>query len=134
MFFIFTARLCICKPYTCADQEVCQSEFNSTLTFFLFLLFMGGERIKIPLKGGHYWPASKTPLKWDFAGKLIMAQQSSQCWLGSFVIFQGIRTSTVKEPYSFVIFQVGVGSGPPVLPSGSVHDTSADHQADDNLS
>ena len=30
-----------------------------------------------------------------------------QCWLVSFVIFQGIRTSIAKEPYS-----VGGGGGP----------------------
>ena len=30
-----------------------------------------------------------------------------ECWLGSFVIFQGIRTSIAKKPYIFVIFQGG---------------------------
>ena len=35
------------------------------------------------------------------------------------MIFQGILTSTAKEPYIFVIIQVG--SGPPVPPSGSAH-------------
>ena len=36
-----------------------------------------------------------------------------ECWLGSFVIFQGaeIRTRIAKKPYIFVIFQEG--SGPP---------------------
>ena len=37
-----------------------------------------------------------------------------KCWLGSFVIFQRIRTSIAKKPYIFVIFQVG--SGPPDTP------------------
>ena len=32
-----------------------------------------------------------------------------ECWLGSFVIFQGIRTSIAKKPYIFVIFQWGGG-------------------------
>ena len=32
-----------------------------------------------------------------------------ECWLGSFVIFQGIRTSIAKKPYIFVIFQGGGG-------------------------
>ena len=32
-----------------------------------------------------------------------------RCWLGSFVIFQGLRTCIAKEPYSFVIFQGGGG-------------------------
>ena len=31
---------------------------------------------------------------------------------GSFVVFQRIRTSIAKKPYSFVIFQGGGGSGP----------------------
>ena len=43
-------------------------------------------------------------------------------WFGSFVIFQGIRTSIVKEPYIFVIFQVGLDPlSPSPSPSGSAH-------------
>ena len=38
-----------------------------------------------------------------------------ECWLGSFVIFQGIRTNIAKKLNIFVIFQGG-GSGPPVHP------------------
>ena len=30
-----------------------------------------------------------------------------ECWLGSFVIFQGIRTSIGRKHYIFVIFQGG---------------------------
>ena len=41
-----------------------------------------------------------------------------ECWLGSFVIFQGIRTSIAKKPYIVVIFQVGTD---PLSPSGSAH-------------
>ena len=33
-----------------------------------------------------------------------------ECWLGSFMTFQGIPTSSSKETYSFVIFQGGWGS------------------------
>ena len=33
------------------------------------------------------------------------------CWLGSFVILQGLRTSIAKKPYIFVIFRGGVCSG-----------------------
>ena len=36
-----------------------------------------------------------------------------ECWLGSFVVLQGIKTSIAKQPYIFVIFQ---GSRPPVPP------------------
>ena len=43
------------------------------------------------------------------------------CWLGSFVIFQGIRTITYKEPYIFVIVQ-GVGVRTPVPFYGSAHE------------
>ena len=32
-----------------------------------------------------------------------------KCWLGSFVIFQGIRASIAKKPYISVIFQWGSG-------------------------
>ena len=41
-----------------------------------------------------------------------------ECWLGSFVIVQEIRTSIAKKPYNFVIFQRG-GSGPPCSPTPS---------------
>ena len=39
-----------------------------------------------------------------------------ECWLGSFVIFQGIRTSIAKKPYIFVIFQGGGGGPDPLSP------------------
>ena len=55
--------------------------------------------IKIELKEGHHRP----------------------CWVVSFVIFQGIRTSTAKNPCICVIFQ-GRGSGSlPPSPSGSAY-------------
>ena len=38
-----------------------------------------------------------------------------ECWHGSFVIFQGVRTSIAKKPYIFCDFSGG-GSGPPPLP------------------
>ena len=33
----------------------------------------------------------------------------TECWLGSFVVLQGIQTSIDKRPYIFVIFQGGGG-------------------------
>ena len=39
-----------------------------------------------------------------------------ECWLGSFVIFQGIWTSIAKKPYIFVILQGRGWSGPPPPP------------------
>ena len=41
--------------------QLCNSD-----VFFLFR----GERIQIPLKAGHYQPASETPFKWRLAGVL----------------------------------------------------------------
>ena len=52
---------------------------------------------------------AKRHLNGVFAGIRMMAQHGML--LGSFVIFQGIRTSTAKEPYIFVIFQGGGGGG-----------------------
>ena len=36
----------------------------------------------------------------------------AECWLDSFVIFQGIRTSIAKKSYIFVIVQGGGGANP----------------------
>ena len=43
-----------------------------------------------------------------------------ECWLGSLVLFQGIRTSIAMKPYRFVIFQ-GVWGPDSLPPSGSAH-------------
>ena len=68
--------------------------------FFFFCFFMGrgggglmvGERIHIPLKAGHYRPASEMPFKWRFAdGPTI----------GRFVIIQGIWTSIALIFFTF---------------------------------
>ena len=66
---------------------------------------MSGERIQISLKAGHHRPASGTPFKWPFAGGRCLP--NIECWLVSFVIFQGLRTSIAKKPCSIVIFQKG---------------------------
>ena len=42
---------------------------------------------------------------------------NTESWLGSFVIFQGIRTTIAKEPYFCDFPGGGGGSGPPVDPS-----------------
>ena len=52
----------------------------------------------------------------------MMAQH--ECCLGSFMIFQGIRTSIAKKPYIFVIFQWGGGG------SGSSNDGSIKNPLD----
>ena len=43
------------------------------------------------------------------------ASSAIESWLGSFVIFQGIRTSIAKKPYIFVIF-FGEGGPDPLSP------------------
>ena len=100
-------------------QIVCQSLFmrgfrkffqrgsNSDNVCFLFWGRRGVMRwdtIQIPLKAGHHRPTSETPFKWSH---------------GSFVIFNGIRTSIAKKPYIFLIFQGGTDPLP--HPSGSAH-------------
>ena len=78
------------------SRKFCQSGYNFDNVFFC----MRGGTIKRPLKVCHHRPDSVTPF---------------ECWLGGFVIFQGIRTCIAKKPFIFVIFQGGGGgSGPPV--------------------
>ena len=72
---------------------------GTTLTTFL-LVDEGRAEDPYNTKSGHHRP-------------------TSDCWLGSFVIFQEIQTSIAKKSYIFVIFQGG-----PVSPSGSVHEYS----------
>ena len=47
---------------------------------------------------------------------LARQRNACECWLGTFVIFQGIQTSIAKKPYIFVFFQGGGGSRPPAPP------------------
>ena len=46
-----------------------------------------------------------------------------ECWFGSFVVLQGIRTSIAKKPFIFCDFQSEGGGGvqTPFPPSGSAH-------------
>ena len=82
--------------------------------FFVFLVDEGIEDPNITINGPST-AASKTPLKWRFAGGLMMT--NSECWLGSFVIFQVFQASFAKKPYIFVIFQGGGGGPEPLPPS-----------------
>ena len=45
-----------------------------------FFSWGDGERIEMPIKVGHHWSTSKTPLKWHFAGVLIMAHHGMLAW------------------------------------------------------
>ena len=58
----------------CADPESFVRG-GPTLTFFVCFVFsrVDGERIEMPLKVGHHWPAREIPIKWRFAGVPIMA-------------------------------------------------------------
>ena len=74
----------------------------------------------------HYqWAIIGPPAKLHLNGVSLAGRRwpNIECWRqGSFVIFQGTRTSIAKKHYIFVIFQGG--SGPPAPPpptSGSAH-------------
>ena len=56
-----------------------------------------------------HWPARDKLLN----GVLLAGPcwPNIECWLGSFVIFQGIQSSIAKKPFIFVIFQGGGGGG-----------------------
>ena len=82
---------------------------TSIINNFIHISLVSLWDIHKPLKADLQWPARETPFKWSFGGRPMTAQKL--CWLVSFVIFQGIRTSIAKEPYSFVIFQGGGGGG-----------------------
>ena len=45
----------------------------------------------------------------------------AECWSDSFMIFQRIRASVTKEPYSFVIFQEGTRAFCPLDPHMNRH-------------
>ena len=69
-----------------------------------------GERIQIPLKVGHNWPASETPFEWRFAGGSMMAQHWMLAWF-----FRDSGPVLLKKPYIFVIFQGGSTTPVPSL-------------------
>ena len=58
---------------------------------------MRGKRIQIPLKVGHHRPDSENAIEMTFRWR------AGDCWLGSFVNFQEIRTSIAKKPYIFYL-------------------------------
>ena len=86
-----------------------------------------GERIQIQVKLGHRRPASEAPFKCikckkHLNGVLLAGRclHIIECWLGSLVIFQVIRTSIAKKP--FILLFIGGGGVPtPCPPSGSAH-------------
>ena len=105
----------VCSNCRCSGMRISIKFIRGypTLTthFFIIIIIQLMRRKRGPktTKTGHHRPSSDTPFKWRFAGGPIVVQ-NTDCWLGSFVIFQGIRTSFAKKPYSFVIFQGERGS------------------------
>ena len=93
-----------CFTCSCADPE---SFARGGTTPTRLFLDNEKERTKYHQKGTIIGPPAKR-----LAGRWWL---NIECWHGSFVIFQTIRTSFVKKPYILVIFQGG-GS-----PSGSAH-------------
>ena len=72
---------------------------------------MRGRRIRLALKRVIIGPpAIRHSNGISLAGR---GWPNIECWLSSFVIFQGNRTSIARKPYIFVIFQ---GGGPGSLP------------------
>ena len=90
----------------------------------LFSLDEGREDPNTTKSRPYYWPASGKP----FYGVLLAGEwwPNIECWLGSFVVFQGIRTSIAKKPYIFVIFQ-DPDPLPPPPPSRFVHVMTCAH-------
>ena len=74
-----------------------------------FFLVMRWERVQIALKAGHHRFTCGTPFKWRFVSLAGRWWPNFEYWLGSFVLFHRIRTSTYKIPYIYCHFQVGGG-------------------------
>ena len=105
------------------SRKFCQGGGGIQLFFFTFFLnffpWWGKERIQIPLKRA----ISAPPAKRQLHGVMLAGRwwPNIEWLLGSFVIFQGIRTIIAKKPYLLVIFQRGGWSRPPVPDSGFTH-------------
>ena len=71
-----------------------------------FFILVNGW-IEIPLKSAIHGPPAKRHL--NGVSLTCLWWPNTECWLGSFVIFQVIRTSIAKKPYIFAMWS-------PVLP------------------
>ena len=121
------------------SRKLCRrwSKFANLITLFIiFLKLMGDRGSKYRFNWAIIGPTAK------HHGILLVGRwwPKIECWLGSFVIFQGIRTSIAKKPYVFVIFFSGGGGGgpdPPVPPlNPPVHNMWKEHNSSrllDNL-
>ena len=105
LFFYRAMVLLVLNHCQRGSIRFCQRGSNSTLTTFFFF-FVGRED---PNNTTKRRPSSSRQTI-TFLNGVSLAGRSwpnIDCWLGSFVIFQGIRTSIAKEPYSIVIFRGG---------------------------
>ena len=104
---------CWCKVmYPCADPKVFSESVQLWLCFFFFLSWWGEKGSKYLYK----WAIIDQPVKRHLNGISLAGQwwPNIECWLGSFVVLQEIRSSIGKKPYIFLIFQGGVWT--PFLP------------------
>ena len=68
--------------------------------------------ITIPLKVGHYPPASETPFKWRFAGRWIMAQTLTAGFIALW-FFRGYGpVSFLRNHCDYPVNEGPWGSGP----------------------
>ena len=98
--------------YTCGCPQNFSEWVQLCLRYF-FLSWWGEGGSKY-----HYEQAIMGPLAKRLLNGVSLACRwwpNVECWLGSFMIFQGIQTSIAKKPYIFVIFQ-GVGGTDPLSP------------------
>ena len=95
----------------CADPESFVRG-GPTLTSFssVFLIADEGKEDLNTTISGHSSARQQNAIQIAFSWLKI------ECWLGSFMILQEIRTSIAKKPYLFVIFHVGRASRPPASP------------------
>ena len=76
-----------------------------------------------PRKYHYKWTIISPPAKRHLNGVSLAGRwwPKIECCLGSFVVLHGIRTSTAKKTYIFVIFQGGLDPRPCLPQSGSAH-------------
>ena len=122
---VVVVSLCSCKfrvngPVVCmmarmrGSRKFCQRGSNSATLTKIFFCIKRGEMIQIQQKAGHHRHASER----HFNGVSFVGRwwPNIECWLGSFVIFQGIWTSIARKPCIFVIFQGVPDPLPPLDP------------------
>ena len=102
--YITNAENCVGKKYMRGSRKFWQRGSKHWKRFFKL---MRGKK-------DHHRPANETPLN----GVSLACRwwPIIECWLGSFVFFQGIRTSIAKKHYIFYDFSGGGGAGPPAPP------------------